>query len=119
MIDEMVLRDYCLSKKGASEGFPFGDEARVFKVMGKMFALIGVGVNPASISLKCDPMWASSLREEHPAITGAYHLNKTHWNGITSDGSVPDELMYEMIDHSYKLVVKSLTKVVRAELEKL
>ena len=117
MIDEQGLRDYCLSKKGAGEDFPFGDEARVFKVMGKMFAIIPVSVKPASISLKCDPNWSDTLRDTYKSITAGYHLNKTHWNSVIADDSIPEDLIYEMIDHSYKLIVKALTKDQRKNLE--
>ncbi len=119
MMDEQALRDYCLSQKGAGENFPFGDDVRVFKVMGKMFALIPVGEKPPSISLKCDPHWALVLRETYPAITPGYHLNKQHWNSVAVDGTIPDDEVYEMIDHSYKLIVKALTKDARAKLEKM
>src|SRR5690242_16981543 len=110
MIDEQTLREYCLRKKGAVEEFPFGDDARVLKVMGKMFAIIPVGAKPASISLKCDPLWSDTLRETYKSITAGYHLNKTHWNSVITDDGVPEDLVYEMIDHSYKLIVKALTK---------
>lgn len=110
------LLAYCLSKRGAFRDQPFGPEADVIKVMGKMFALIPVDANPPSISLKCDPVLATMIRDTYPAVTPAYHMNKRHWNGVVVDGSVPDDEVEEWIDHSYDLVVKSLTKAQRREL---
>lgn len=109
---------YCLNQKGASVEQPFGPEADVFKVMGKMFALIPSD-GALSISLKCDPVLATMLRDTYPAVTPGYHLNKTHWNGVAIDGSVSDGEIEEWIDHSYTLVVKGLTKVQRGELAKM
>lgn len=116
MLDRNALRDYCLSRKAAKAEFPFGPEAEVFKVMGKMFALIPTDANPPSISLKCDPVLAEMLRQTYPAVIPGYHLNKRHWNTVTSDGSVPDDELLEMIDNSYALVVKGLTKADRERL---
>lgn len=78
--------------------------------MGKMFALISENENPLRINLKCDPDDALALRAEHPAIIPGYHMNKRHWNTLILDGSLPDALVAELIDHSYALVVKRLTK---------
>ena len=113
-----VLRDYCLSQKAATAEFPFGPEAQVFKVMGKMFALMPVDADPPTISLKCDPVLAEMLRQTYPAVVPAYHMNKRHWNGVTVDGSIPKDEVLEMIDNSYALVVKGLTKAQRDELGK-
>jgi predicted DNA-binding protein (MmcQ/YjbR family) len=110
------LVGYCLSRKGASVEQPFGPEADVYKVMGKMFALMPTD-DPLRISLKCEPAFAVILRDTYPAVTPAYHMNKTHWNGIDVDGSVADDEIEEWIDHSYGLVVKGLTRAQRAELE--
>jgi predicted DNA-binding protein (MmcQ/YjbR family) len=110
------LRAYCLSKRGAGEDFPFGEDVAVYKVMGKMFALMPVNA-PSQISLKCDPAFADVLRQTYAAVTPAYHLNKQHWNGIMIDGSIPDDEIQEMIDHSYELVVKGLSKKDREKLE--
>src|SRR5207247_1900835 len=95
--------------------FPFGDDVRVYKVGGKMFALQPVSA-PNQISLKCEPTWAQILRNTYPAVTGAYHLNKDHWNGVQCDGTIPDDEILGMIDHSYALIVKSLTRKLRQEL---
>ncbi len=110
------LLAYCLRKKGALRDQPFGPEADVIKVMGKMFALIPVDADPPQISLKCDPTLAIMIRDTYPAVTPAYHMNKRHWNGIEVDGSVPDDEIEEWIDHAYDLVVKGLTKAQRAQL---
>jgi predicted DNA-binding protein (MmcQ/YjbR family) len=104
------LRDHCLTKTAAVEEFPFGVEVAVFKVMGKIFALIPVESNPPRISLKCDPVLAEMLRETYPTVTPGYHLNKRLWNTIEVDGSIPGDEMLEMIDHSYDQVVKGLPK---------
>lgn len=78
-----------------------------------MFALIAEKETPLRISLKCDPEDAQALRAQYPAITGAYHMNKEHWNGVRLDGSLPEELVFEMIDHSYDLVVRGMKKADR------
>ncbi len=112
-------RTYCLSKPGTSEGMPFDDKVLVFKVMGKMFALTDIDAFE-SVNLKCDPEKAISLREEYDGnIIPGYHMNKKHWNTIMTDGSVPNKLINELIDHSYDLVVKSLTKKLKDELSEL
>jgi predicted DNA-binding protein (MmcQ/YjbR family) len=119
MLGKTDLREYCLSLKGAQEDFPFGEGTAVYKVMGKMFALIPFGENdPETITLKCDPLLAQLIRQKYPAVTGAYHFNKTHWNGITLDGSVPDDELLEWVSDSYALIVKALTRAQRQELEK-
>jgi predicted DNA-binding protein (MmcQ/YjbR family) len=110
------FRDFCLSKKGVTEEFPFDELTLVFKVMGKMFALTGVD-NFRSINLKCDPEWAIDLREKYHAILPGYHMNKKHWNTVVIDGTVSDPFLEELILHSYKLVVEKLPKTLRSELE--
>jgi len=109
---------YCLSKKAAEETFPFDEVTLVFKVKGKMFALIPLDNLEKQISLKCDPERAIALREEHSAIVGAYHFNKKHWNTVLMDGSVPDLLILELIDHSYGLVWAGLPKKIKETLPK-
>lgn len=111
-MERSELRAYCLSKQAGVEDFPFGEEVAVFKVAGKVFALLPVS-GAVSISLKCDPTLAGILRETHAAVTPGWHLNKTHWNTVTIDGSIPDSEIQEMIDHSYEQVVKGLTKKAR------
>ena len=112
-ITEILM--YCQQKKGVEETFPFNPETLVLKVAGKMFALIPLEKQPLVISLKTDPEWSAELREQYPQIQGAYHMNKTHWNSVVCDGLKKD-LIFKMIDHSYDLVVKSLTKKIREEL---
>ncbi|MCW5876254.1 MAG: MmcQ/YjbR family DNA-binding protein [Anaerolineales bacterium] len=104
------------SKPGAEASYPFGPGALVFKVAGKMFALLGEDEAIESINLKCDPQDALALRAAHPAITPGYHMNKKHWNTLLLDGSLPDELVLELIDQSYDLVAAKLPKAVRKEL---
>jgi predicted DNA-binding protein (MmcQ/YjbR family) len=106
----------CGAQPGSVEDYPFGDEVAVFKVASKMFALVSLGQDPGSVSLKCDPDVATSLRGRYPAITAGYHLNKRHWNTIRLDGSVPEDELLDLIDHSYELVV---TRLPRAERDKL
>lgn len=112
------LRDYCLSKKGVTEEFPFDQNTLVFKVMGKMFALADVDIFDG-INLKCDPEKAIELREKFPAISPGYHMNKKHWNTIINDGSLDASFIFSLIDDSYNLVVKGLTKKDRLVLEQL
>jgi predicted DNA-binding protein (MmcQ/YjbR family) len=106
----------CGVKPGAVEDYPFGDEVAVFKVAGRMFALVPLGETPGSVSLKCDPGLAISLRARYAGVTPGYHLSKRHWNTVTLDGSVPDEEVLELIDHSYDLVVARLTRAQRDQL---
>jgi predicted DNA-binding protein (MmcQ/YjbR family) len=110
---------YLLAKKGATEETPFGPEALVYKVMGKMFALVAWEAEPLTISLKCEPGQALFLRDVYPAVRPGYHMNKTHWNTITLDGTVPTSEVQGMIDDSYDLVVQSLTRAKREELGQL
>ena len=111
---------YLAQKPGATEGFPFGPQVLVFKVMGlKMFALLAPDHLPPHVSLKSDPEEALHLREQYPAVQPGYHLSKTHWNTITLDGSVPPETMRRMMDASYTLIVESLKKADREKLEAL
>jgi len=118
MLDQAALRQYCLGQKGTVEEFPFGPEAQVYKVMGKMFALIPVD-DPARISLKCDPALAEVLRENYPAVQPGYHLSKRHWNTVTVDGSIPDDEIRDMIDHSYDRVLAGLTRREREQLDNM
>lgn len=101
----MNVEEYCLSLPGAIEDYPFGETAAVFKVGGKMFALTSPAGGPTSINLKCEPTLAIQLRQTYPAITPGYHMNKVHWNTVALDGTVPEDQIRKMIDHSYGLVV--------------
>jgi predicted DNA-binding protein (MmcQ/YjbR family) len=105
-----ALRERCLSHKGASETFPFGPEVSVFKVSGKMFALSRLDRVPLAVSLKCEPELAEQLRETHAAVLPGYHLNKRHWNTVIIDGSLTDQLIKDMIEDSYDLVVSGLSR---------
>jgi predicted DNA-binding protein (MmcQ/YjbR family) len=110
------FRDYCLTKKGVTETFPFDEVTLVFKVMGKMFALCGLDHVPLRINLKCDPDRAIELRETHDGIIEGWHMSKKHWNTVYLDQLSP-KLLTELIDHSYELVVSKFTKKLKAEFE--
>ncbi len=110
------IHEYCIAKPGVTEGFPFNDTALVFKVAGKMYALLDLSEDSRGITLKCDPELAIELREQHSEVTPAWHFNKKHWNTVILGGSVPDEKVKEWIDHSYELVVRSLKRADREAL---
>ena len=109
------IREYCLTKNGVTESFPFDKETLVFKVGGKMFLLMALERHPLVINVKTSPEWSSELRENYSQITGAYHMNKTHWNSVECEG-IKEQLILELIDHSYDLIFKSLTKKLQAEI---
>jgi predicted DNA-binding protein (MmcQ/YjbR family) len=114
------FRDYCISKKGVTESFPFDKTTLVFKVMNKMFALSGLNNVPAKANLKCDPERSVALREEYDGlIFGAFHMSKVHWNTVELERNIPHNLLLELIDHSYDLVVSKLTKKLKEELRNL
>ena len=113
------IYEYCRAKAHIWEGFPFDQDTLVFKVGGKMFALVSLEKDPLWISLKCDPERAVELRELYPNVTPGYHLNKRLWNTIELDGSIPDQLVFELIDHSYSLIVASLPAKVRKSLQEM
>ena len=115
-MDAVELRRWCLEQTGAVEEFPFGPEHSVFKVAGKIFALSGLDRTPLEVSVKCEPELALQLRASYPAIRPGYHLNKRHWNTITLDGSLPDQLVRDLIEDSYDLIVSALPKRVRHQL---
>jgi predicted DNA-binding protein (MmcQ/YjbR family) len=110
------LRQACLGLPGAEETCPFSEGLSVFKVEGKIFAITRLSGVPLQVSLKCEPELAEQLRVTHPAIRPGYHLNKRHWNTVTIDGSVPDEMVLSLVEDSYALVVDGLPKRVRARL---
>ena len=107
--------EYCSLKKGATKDYPFGTNPMVFKIGGKMFVLIfeDDGKDEVYINLKCDPVIAENLREQHRAVQPGYHMNKQHWNTVLIDGSLPVSDILAMIDHSYDLVVNKLPKSLR------
>lgn len=116
------LRNYCITKKGVTEHFPFDDVTLVFKVMNKMFALSGLNSweqNEAKINLKCDPERSLELRSQYDSINPGWHMNKKHWNTLTLNNDVSDKIAFELIDHSYQLIVKGLTKKLREELKSM
>ena len=113
------FREYCISKKGVTEEFPFDEVTLVFKVMGKMFALTGLDEDIPSYNLKCYPERALELRERYNAVHPGYHMNKKHWNTIFSDATITKKLLQSWIDHSYDLVVNKLTKAQQKELNLL
>ena len=114
-MDIESLREYCLSKTGVTESFPFDENTLVFKVAGKMFLLTDL-VDDFSMNVKCDPEKAIELREHYPAVLPGYHMNKKSWNTVLIDGSMTDELLLEWIDDSYRLVVEGLPGKVRTAL---
>lgn len=116
-MDAESAREHCLLKAGATEGFPFGEDTLVFKVGGKIFALLSLSSVPTQINLKCEPEKAIALRAEHPAVRPGYHMNKTHWNTVVFDGSLPHHLLEEMIEDSYRLVFNSLSRKARAAID--
>lgn len=116
-----TLREYCITKAGVTESFPFDEVTLVFKVgvagtPGKIFAMLDTEGRPTTLALKCEPERAAQLREEFAAVQPGYHMNKKHWNTVTIDGSVRSSELYDWIDHSYDLVRKSLPKAVRDQL---
>ena len=115
-MDILQLREYCLAKAHTTESFPFGPEVLVFKVAGKMFALMNVDNEAPSVNLKCDPERAIELREHHPEIEPGYHMNKQMWNTVNLQGALSDAFIRELVDHSYALIVESLPKKTRLEL---
>jgi predicted DNA-binding protein (MmcQ/YjbR family) len=119
-MDPAALRNICLSFPGAYEDYPFGPETAVFKVRAnvaggakheaKLFALSSMNPGDLYVNLKCEPTLAVQLRAAHPQITGAWHMNKTHWNGVRLDGTLPDDMIRDMVEDSYDLVVAGLTR---------
>jgi predicted DNA-binding protein (MmcQ/YjbR family) len=119
-MDIESLRIYCLSKKAATEDTPFGPDTLVFRVMGKIYGLVSLDILECRINLKCDPNFAIELRENHPDhIISGYHMNKKHWNTVYCERGIDDKLIRELVDHSYDLIVQSLPKIARQELEAL
>lgn len=111
-----VLRDHCLSFLGSEETFPFGPETSVFKVAGRIFALSRLAETPLRVSLKCEPALAEQLRKAHAAVIPGYHLNKRHWNTVIIDGSLPKQMIRDMVEDSYDLIVSKLSRAQRRSL---
>ncbi|MEZ4858397.1 MAG: MmcQ/YjbR family DNA-binding protein [Flavobacteriaceae bacterium] len=114
------FRNYCLSKKGVTESFPFDEQTLVFKVMGKMFAICGLERIPSQVNLKCDPERSVELRTQYDGlILPGWHMSKLHWNTVIVESNLPPKLILELIDHSYDLVVSGFTKKLKEELKNL
>jgi predicted DNA-binding protein (MmcQ/YjbR family) len=116
MIGPDALRSWCLARPGVTEEMPFGPVTTVFKVEGKLFALSALVREPLEISLKCEPELAQVLRRDHAAVRPGYHLNKRHWNTILCDDSLPDAMIFDMLEDSYDLVVSALPRAKREAL---
>lgn len=120
-MDIEQIRSYCLSKKGTSESFPFDEHTLVFKVLTKMFLLAPLRLwdkGEATITLKCNPEYTVELREQYPSIYAGPYVSNKHWNTINIfEGELPPKFIKELIDHSYEMVVKGMTKKMRAQLE--
>jgi predicted DNA-binding protein (MmcQ/YjbR family) len=112
------LRDYCLQKRGATEGFPFGEDTLVFKVGEKLFILTSLAQGDR-FNAKCDPERAVELRERYSEVQPGYHMNKVHWNTVFMNGSLTVKQLRDIIDHSYDLILKSLPKKVQEEIAAL
>jgi predicted DNA-binding protein (MmcQ/YjbR family) len=112
--DEVL--EYCAGRRGSVEEYPFGDGVAVFKVGGRMFALVSLDGEPGIVNLKCDPELALALRARYPAVRPGYHQDKRHWNTVELDGSVDDADLADMIDHSYELVISRLPRAERLRL---
>lgn len=113
------IREYCLSKKGVNEDFPFDEETLVFKVLGKLFLLTNINDVEISVNLKCEPELAIELRERYGSVQPGYHMNKKMWNTVNYIGEFSEREFYNMIDHSYNEVVKKMTKKLQQELSEL
>ena len=118
-MDPADVIEYCLSKPGVHESYPFGPDTLVLKVCDKIFALFSLDRDSLRVNLKCDPSWAEELREEWTEIIPGYHMNKKHWNTVDLEGSLPSHLVKKMADHSYERVVASLPASLRQNLQNL
>jgi predicted DNA-binding protein (MmcQ/YjbR family) len=118
-MDIEFIRNYCLKKKGVNESFPFGENTLVFKIINKIFLLASLDEFPLTINLKCDPEKAVEIREKYNAVVPGYHMNKLHWNTVTIEGSIPQNLILGWIDDSYELVKDGLKKSERDKLNRL
>ena len=117
-MDVESFRNYCISKPLTTEELPFGPDTLVFKVFGKMFALINLTSDEQFANLKCDPQQALIYREEYDAIIPGYHMNKKHWNSVYIE-ELTEEFVQQLVDHSYQLVVQKMPKSLRNEIEPL
>ena len=108
------VREYCLSLPQVTEDFPFDETTLVFRIEQKIFAMIDLEDTQWFV-LKCEPEYALELRERHPEISGAWHMNKKYWNQLNLFGQLRDELVKYLIRHSYNEVVKKLPRKVKEE----
>ena len=118
-MDFETIKNYLQGKPAAEEDMPFGPDVIVFKVKGKMFALLAWKNDPLRVNVKCDPVEALMLRDMYDGVIPGYHMNKKHWNTVIFDGTVPEGEIYRMVDRSYELVVKGLKKADRVSLQYL
>lgn len=118
-MDYTKAKAYLLSKPEAEESYPFGPDAAVFKVMNKVYAILGIEDGIGRLNLKCDPLEAIQLRDVFDAVIPGYHMNKKHWNTVILNGSIPPGEVTRQIDHSYGLIFKALKKTDKAYLERL
>ena len=116
LTDYADLLAYLLAQPGTSHDTPYGPGVVVARVGKKIFCHIGVDDRPLTISIKCRPALALQYRAEYPAVQAGYHLNKQHWNTVLLDGSIPEAMVRQMVDHSYELVLAGLSKAERAEI---
>lgn len=117
-MDADAIRSLLLAQRGAAPDFPFGPEVEVFRVKGKMFALMPINEAPPRVNLKCDPEQVIALRAKYPtAVLPGYHMSKTHWNTVLLDGTVPADELRWMVEHSYALIVAKLKKADRVALQ--
>jgi predicted DNA-binding protein (MmcQ/YjbR family) len=114
-----TLNKYLLNKTGSKMEMPFGPDTLVYKVLGKMYALLAWQDDPLRISVKCKPQRAIELRRQYPAVMPGYHLNKDNWNTIVLNGSIADDEIIAMVEESYQLVVAGLPKILSHSLRKL
>lgn len=112
------ISEYCRKKKGVTEDFPFDEDTLAIRVMNKIFLLASLEKVPLQMNLKCEPEYAVELRERYDAVQPGFHMNKSHWNTVMIDGSIPNSELKEMIDHSYEQVVKGLKKADKEKLKK-
>ncbi|HEY4027734.1 MAG TPA: MmcQ/YjbR family DNA-binding protein [Candidatus Dormibacteraeota bacterium] len=115
-MDGLAVLEWCRARPGATEELPFGPDTLVFKVGGRIFAITEARPDPTTVSLKCDPDRAELMRAQHGAVTPGYHLNKRHWNTVRLDGSLPPDLVEELLDHSYMLILDGLPRSARSAL---
>lgn len=106
-MDHKTVEEYILSLPRARLDYPFGKNTAVYKVKDRMFALIAEKSEPLSISLKCDPVLAETLRQKYETVMPGYHLNKKHWNTILLTGQLNRNEIKDLIRHSYHLVVEA------------